>query len=80
MSVNLKINACGECPHVRNDRYYTADSFEYVTKVWCAKTDRPAGPSTDREPSVEGSSTIAVRDTFDKAPLIPEWCPLREDT
>jgi hypothetical protein len=79
MAVQLTITNCSECPHHRLERYYTADSFEYVCNLLCSKTDRPRPETTDKMKRVENSSRIAFVETGSpaaKAP-IPDWCPLR---
>lgn len=60
--VTLKLQACNQCPHMQSERHYTADSFEDVAAWKCMR---------------DGGRTIALVDWNDKAPPIPEWCPLR---
>lgn len=65
MTVNLKINHCGECPNMNTERYYTADSWENVSEWRCSSNK---------------NKRIALQEWNDSAPPIPEWCPLREST
>lgn len=60
MKVFLEINNCSKCPNFDSSRYYTSDSFENVVEWKCLKMNK----------------RIALVDTFDKDPKIPEWCPL----
>ena len=60
--VKLTITACDQCPNMKADRYYTADSFEMVYE-WKCKASK--------------DKSIAIQDWSDKAPPIPKWCPLR---
>ena len=81
MSVNLEIVSCVDCPNMGKERFYTADSWEYVSKWFCKKTDRPKSGTTDRMPRVENSSDIAyVEWVRDEPKEIPKWCPLRNQT
>lgn len=79
MAVNLPINHCLECPHHATERYYTADSFEYVTNLFCKKTDRPRPETTDRQVPVIDNSRIGFIDSGSNPDniKIPDWCPLR---
>lgn len=62
MSRIVRIPSCNKCPNRTTKRYYTGDSFEMVIEWTCTKT----------------SKRIALVETFDKTPDIPEWCPLEE--
>ena len=58
--VSIEITTCNECPHWDAERYYTADSWEHIMEWKC----RLSGKS------------IALVETFDDDPSIPEDCPL----
>ena len=78
MSVKLVIETCKDCPNLGQERFYTADSWEHVTKWFCKKTDRPKSGTTDRMPHVENSNDIAFVERPSEEPKnIPFWCPLR---
>lgn len=78
MSVNIEIETCRDCPHLKTERYYTADSWEFVSTWYCGKTDRPKPESTDLQDIVENSSRIAlVERSRDEPDDVPTWCPLR---
>jgi len=36
----MRIQDCEQCPHHKSEKVYTADSFENVRKVYCAKLKR----------------------------------------
>lgn len=80
MSVQLTINSCKDCPNLRTERYYTADSWEYVLTWYCGKTDRPQPEMTDKAPKVPDSSRIGWEEGASEPTTIPEWCPLRENS
>lgn len=63
MGVFYPVSDCGECPNMKSDRHYTADSFENVMKWQCKAVE---------------NRVISHQDTFDKPPPIPQWCPLRK--
>ena len=63
-TVNLKIKSCEDCPHMRSERYYTADSFEHVSEWKCA---------------VANMLHITYHEWNDGAVPIPKWCPLRDE-
>jgi hypothetical protein len=77
MSVQLTINNCDECPHCAAERYYTADSFEYVQQLWCRKSKRPKPETTDAMKVVPNNSRIGFVETGSSPKKIPDWCPLR---
>ena len=56
------INDCSECPFMKSERHYTADSFEMVFDWVCIKSH---------------GAIIATLDWNDPNPSIPEWCQLR---
>lgn len=62
-SVKLEIKSCKDCPNMKSDRHYTADSFENEF-IWTCKASQ--------------GKLIAYMDWNDKLPPIPKWCPLRE--
>ena len=59
--VNLQISSCKQCPFMRADRHYTADSFEMCFDWKCTKS---------------AGAIIACLDWNDKEPPVPAWCPL----
>lgn len=59
----LTIVDCRKCPHMREERVYTADSFENVFDVFCTKTKRK-------------NKKCGQWETFDKHAILPKWCPL----
>lgn len=61
-AVKLTIKNCSECPKREEDRYYTADSFEFVQEWLC---------------SAKGKKRITIHEWNDPIPPIPSWCPLR---
>jgi hypothetical protein len=63
-SVTLKIDSCADCPRMRQERHYTADSFETVFEWHCIET--------------KSRRLISILDWNDPPPPIPAWCPLRE--
>ena len=56
------IHDCSECPAMKAERHYTADSFEMVFDWICARSN---------------GAIIATLDWNDSKPSIPEWCQLR---
>lgn len=70
---NLPINSCEECPFLRVERYYTADSWEVEFQGICTKTTRPSPPHTDKMKRVKDSSSLGFGKEFN---FIPDWCPL----
>lgn len=78
MSVNLKLETCKECPHLKTEDYLTSDSWDHVTTWYCGKSDRPKPEDRDWKPIVENSSYIAnVEWPSEEPKKIPKWCPLR---
>lgn len=63
MSVQLTIKNCRQCPHLRQEKVYTADSWEEVTGWYCSK---------------KKGRQITELDWNYKPPPIPKWCPLRK--
>jgi hypothetical protein len=59
--VYLKIESCERCPHVRIERDYTSDSFEFCTKWDCDMSKR---------------NIRRYVDWNDNKKVIPDWCPL----
>ena len=62
-AVNLKITSCANCPHMKSERHYTADSFEMEFDWKCA---------------LANMLHITYHEWNDKDVPIPKWCPLRE--
>ncbi len=77
MSVNLPLTTCELCPHMKSERYYTADSWEHIMQWWCSLSTRPTPPKTDRTRLDDTSRIAFVERPSDKPKDIPEWCPLR---
>lgn len=78
MSVTMKIENCGSCPHLGVEQYFTADSFEHNHNWYCKKSDRPKPETTDKMEIVQQSSRLAiVENKSDEPKNIPSWCPLR---
>lgn len=71
----LPITNCGDCPNMGSERYYTADSWEYVESWFCKKTDRPQTARTDRQ-SVKDDNLIGYAEGSHTPKKIPDWCPL----
>lgn len=60
--IELKIKTCRECPFFREERMYTADSWEMAFDWFCDKKD--------------GKKIRGYVETFDKV-KIPKWCPIK---
>jgi hypothetical protein len=78
-AVFLPLECCDKCPHLDQNRWYTADSWEQV-ESWNCKHPKLKGKTngrTDRE-KWESPPGIARQEAFDKPPPIPKWCPLRK--
>jgi len=60
--ITIEIKNCKECPHFKEERHYTSDSFETAFDWFCKKkkNKKIAG-------YVEWNDKIEV----------PDWCPLR---
>lgn len=66
MSVNLKLDFCGQCPYSKSQRHWTADSFETEFDYYCNKLDEP--------------KHIGIFDWREESKIeIPKWCPLRKE-
>lgn len=63
-TIQLKISTCKDCPFFKEERYYTADSFEHAHNWFCKKKKdkKIAGYVEWHE-----ESKIAV----------PNWCPIK---
>jgi len=59
--VSIKIKCCDTCPHMRSQRFHTANYFEYVQEWICRE---------------HKNQRITLFEMFDDKPEIPEWCPL----
>lgn len=57
-----EVTKCPECPCCEVKRHYTRDSFETVFDWICTKNC---------------NAIAATVEWNDKAPPIPQWCPLR---
>ena len=60
----IEVSGCSECPCMKAERHYTADSFEMVFDWVCTKNH---------------GAIVATLDWNDQAPAIPAWCPLRSN-
>jgi hypothetical protein len=62
MKIQIDIKDCSECPFFKEERMYTADSFEMPFNWFCNKAHgrKIAG-------YVEGHDKVAI----------PEWCPCK---
>lgn len=80
MGVNLPIATCGDCPHKTEDRFATADSWEWgKIFLWsCKKTERPKPPLTSAADRPEVTSFIGFEEDGETPTQIPQWCPLRK--
>lgn len=63
-SIIVEINNCKECPHFKEERYYTGDSWEIAHNWFCKK---------------ENNKKIAgyVEWYEEKKVPIPDWCPIK---
>lgn len=63
MVITIEINSCKECPHFKEERYYSPDSFEAPSYDWyCMKLDKKKIRGY-----VEWHEESKVK--------IPDWCP-----
>ena len=63
--IQIDIKDCSECPFWKEERVYTADSFEMVFTWMCKKA--------------HNKIISKYVETFDKV-AIPEWCPAKITT
>ena len=62
MKITLDIKSCKECPHFKETRIYTADSFEMPFDWFCKKKN--------------GKKISGYVEWHDKIE-IPKWCPAK---
>jgi len=62
MKIEVDIKNCSECPHFKEERVYTSDSFEMPFKWMCKKADNRVISGF-----VEWNDKIKI----------PEWCPAK---
>jgi hypothetical protein len=60
--IKISIKNCSECPFFKEERMYTADSFEMAFDWFCKKA--------------HGKKIAGYVETFDKV-AIPDWCPCK---
>lgn len=63
MKIQIDIKTCRECPFIKIERCYTADSYEYANDWFCGKKDNK---------KIEGY--ISWNEERDVE--IPKWCPI----
>lgn len=80
MSVNLKLTSCENCPHCLKDRFFTADSWEFIIAWNCTHSDLTCKPNhyTDHYEFRHPPGIALVEHDRDKPKDIPRWCPLRD--
>lgn len=66
VKIVLEIKSCKDCPHFKQERMYTEDSFEYVYNWFCKKEN-----GKEIESYVEWHEENKIK--------IPEWCPAKQD-
>lgn len=64
-TVTLKIKSCTECPFLKEERAYTADSFEMVFDLFCTKK---------KNKKIAGY--VGWTKSEQSSVKIPDWCPL----
>lgn len=64
MEIKIEIKKCSECPFFKEERVYTADSFEIPFDWFCKKA--------------HGRKIAGYVEWHDKI-AIPDWCPCRID-
>lgn len=63
--IKLEIKTCKECPFFKEERLYTADSFELAHDWFCKKMNNK-----------EIAGYVSWYE--EKKVRIPEWCPIKE--
>lgn len=63
MAVNLQLKTCLDCPFLKQERYYSSDSWELAHDWYCKK---------NKDKKIAGY----VGWTEEKDVEIPNWCPL----
>lgn len=62
--IEIEIKTCQECPFFKEERYYTADSFEHAHDWFCKKK---------KNKKIAGY----VSWNEEKDIPIPDWCPVK---
>lgn len=62
MKIEIEIKSCKECPHFKQERYYTGDSWEEAYDWFCKKAD-----NKKIQGYVEWHEESKIQ--------IPDWCP-----
>ncbi len=63
MEIKINIKNCSECPFVKIEKVYTADSWEDVSKWSCTKK--------------KNKTIHEYVEWNDKITKIPDWCPVK---
>lgn len=63
IKIQIEINSCKECPFFKEERMYTADSFEMAFNWFCKR---------DNNKKIAGY----VEWHEEKKIKVPEWCPI----
>lgn len=63
MEIVLEIKTCKGCPYLKEERHYTADSFEIAIDWFCGK---------ENNKKIAGYVEWLEEDDI----KIPDWCPL----
>jgi hypothetical protein len=67
-----KINSCDACPNLRQERYYTADSFEQVYEWTCKGTRIALVETFDDNPEIPAWCPLETYDNENLQDLTPE--------
>lgn len=67
--ITLDITSCKECPFFKEERIYTADSFERPFNWFCTKEEDVLGDPTKIAGYVEWHEEQEI--------AIPNWCPIK---
>lgn len=62
--ITIEIKDCKGCPHLKEERHYTSDSFEMVFDWFCKK---------------KRNKKIAGYVEFNDKIEIPNWCPCKNN-
>jgi hypothetical protein len=78
--VQVPITCCNQCRHCKQEKYYTADSYEDVTAWNCTHPDLGGAknPTSSARGSWVSPPGIGRLDWNDPKPAIPSWCPFRK--
>lgn len=67
VKITIEVSNCKECPHFKEQRHYTADSFEIVSDWFCKK---------ENDKKIAGYVEWHKEDDV----KIPDWCPCSNKT